>query len=568
MKKSPSERTRHVVAWMNKAEWDEVLDFLFSKDPQLQKHALHRISAWKVRFGHGTPVAVESTADLVRCQVLDRSGRLESDELVLLYGMALVRFVNLITERKQKGVARPLRRLLKIPEWIVNLRHELTHQRLPTLKSCREGCRFVLDWLLQEYWSRQLGSRLADDWDSQSEEEVDDEEWARRGEEELLARQKEIESHKKARELLVSYEREQRQTLEELVRQRAQHGLWPEPNTDLSWILAQIKHFAAESRSDTTLCVCMLVQDGFLIPTQEQLEFLDIDPSENFDPMAPCLPRVYLRLWQPLLKSLNFSFIHLLLEKLFAELAAKPGSHQGFYISAWIAEILLCNSTSSKARKTRMKDRIFTNRFPLRWQQLLTACTNAPCIATPYLLQLLEDMDKPLPPDTQRKLLRLCSIYTQGGCHDDDEDSLTDPDPAQPIYTVQSLKDGLLKGNTHSALRSPNHCCPPLAPPTQDLQEQLSAEALEERNFALHGSPWQVCTDKVNWKLYPLGQAPGQSGSPSCLMLENYSTLTIFDQQVELDKAPQHHNNSRSASDGLLWSHADLSKLKSGLKLF
>uniref|UniRef100_A0AAY4EIQ3 Ribosomal biogenesis protein LAS1L n=1 Tax=Denticeps clupeoides TaxID=299321 RepID=A0AAY4EIQ3_9TELE len=536
MKKSPSERTRHVVAWMNKAEWDEVLDFLFSKDPQLQKHALHRISAWKVRFGHGTPVAVESTADLVRCQVLDRSGRLESDELVLLYGMALVRFVNLITERKQKGVARPLRRLasnLKIPEWIVNLRHELTHQRLPTLKSCREGCRFVLDWLLQEYWSRQLGSRLADDWDSQSEEEVDDEEWARRGEEELLARQKEIESHKKARELLVSYEREQRQVR-------------------LLEVLAE-----------------MLVQDGFLIPTQEQLEFLDIDPSENFDPMAPCLPRVYLRLWQPLLKSLNFSFIHLLLEKLFAELAAKPGSHQGFYISAWIAEILLCNSTSSKARKTRMKDRIFTNRFPLRWQQLLTACTNAPCIATPYLLQLLlEDMDKPLPPDTQRKLLRLCSIYTQGGCHDDDEDSLTDPDPAQPIYTVQSLKDGLLKGNTHSALRSPNHCCPPLAPPTQDLQEQLSAEALEERNFALHGSPWQVCTDKVNWKLYPLGQAPGQSGSPSCLMLENYSTLTIFDQQVELDKAPHISNPNRSASDGLLWSHADLSKLKSGLKLF
>lgn len=57
------------------------------------------------------------------------------------------------------------------------------------------GCAFVLQWLQQEYWSRQLGSRLAEDWDSESEEEEDDESWARRREEELLNRQKEIENH-------------------------------------------------------------------------------------------------------------------------------------------------------------------------------------------------------------------------------------------------------------------------------------------------------------------------------------------------------------------------------------
>lgn len=43
------------------------------------------------RFGNSTPVAVESTANLVRCQVLDRTGKLEGDDLVLLYGMALTR---------------------------------------------------------------------------------------------------------------------------------------------------------------------------------------------------------------------------------------------------------------------------------------------------------------------------------------------------------------------------------------------------------------------------------------------------------------------------------------------
>uniref|UniRef100_A0A3B4WC84 LAS1 like ribosome biogenesis factor n=1 Tax=Seriola lalandi dorsalis TaxID=1841481 RepID=A0A3B4WC84_SERLL len=99
MKKRSSEKKRHVVAWVNKAEWDQVLEYLYSKDPALQRFALQRISAWKCRYASSCPVAVDCTADLVRCQVLDRSGQLDGGDLVLLYGAALVRFVNLITER-------------------------------------------------------------------------------------------------------------------------------------------------------------------------------------------------------------------------------------------------------------------------------------------------------------------------------------------------------------------------------------------------------------------------------------------------------------------------------------
>lgn len=49
-----------------------------------------------------TPLAVASTVDLIRCKLLDVTGGLGTDELRLLYGMALVRFVNLISERKTK----------------------------------------------------------------------------------------------------------------------------------------------------------------------------------------------------------------------------------------------------------------------------------------------------------------------------------------------------------------------------------------------------------------------------------------------------------------------------------
>lgn len=50
MKGKPAKKTRRVVAWMNKAEYDHVLEHLYSRDHVLQKHALHRISAWQGRY--------------------------------------------------------------------------------------------------------------------------------------------------------------------------------------------------------------------------------------------------------------------------------------------------------------------------------------------------------------------------------------------------------------------------------------------------------------------------------------------------------------------------------------
>ncbi|KAM9539502.1 ribosomal biogenesis protein LAS1L isoform 2-T2 [Salvelinus alpinus] len=585
MKKKTTEKKGHVVAWINKAEWDQVLEYLYSKDCALQKYALHRISAWKGRFAHNTPIAVESTADLVRCQILDRSGKLDADDLVLLYGTALMRFVNLITERQQGKIARPLRRLasnLKIPEWIVNLRHDITHRKLPTLKWCRKGCKFVLEWLQQEYWSRQLGSGLAENWDSQSEGE-DGEEELQRQEDELITRQKEIESYKKARELLISFEKEQFQTFEGFLEEDKQVSLWPEPSADMSWILAQIKHFALES---SEILTDALIEDGFMVPTIEQLVSLSVD---NSDPTAPHLPRVVLRFWLPLLKDLNSQlFIHLLLEKLFVELqqlSEDDQKHRSFYIAGWISEVILCNSNKNEyhyeskiQRKARLKDKIFMKRIQLRWQQLLAACLNAPCVATPHLLQqILEDMEHPMPLDTRQKLLRLSSIYTQGadsGCDPPMEHS------GQPsgIYTLESLHERLrVQSRRQVYMMHPGTVSDSrkaLPERTEDFQEHLSPDVLAERAAELRGSPWQVCTDKVQWKNYPLGKVPGQTEDPSCLMVDNFSTIMVFDQQVEMENATQHNAHAgvsmphRVTTDGLLWTHNDISKLKAGLQLF
>ncbi|KAM8755630.1 ribosomal biogenesis protein LAS1L [Acanthopagrus schlegelii] len=575
MKKKSSEKKRHVVAWLNKAEWDQVLEYLYSKDSALQRFALQRITAWKGRYANSTPVAVDCTADLVRCQVLDRSGQLDGDDLVLLYGAALVRFVNLITERQQGKTARPLRRLagnLNIPEWVVDLRHDFTHRKLPTLKWCQKGCKVVLEWLQQEYWSRQLGGGPNEDWESQSDGE-DEGIDQKHHENELIARQKEMETYKNARELLINFEKEQYQAFDGLPEDKEKSS-WPAPFADMSWLLGEIKQFALES---SDMLVDVLLEDGFLVPTVEQLETLGCDTCDNASPTEPRVPQTFMRFWLPLLKMLNSPFfIHLLLEKLFVELkqlAKEQNNHRAFYISAWISEVLFCNSNKFEfhfqtkvQKKARMKDRIFVNRIQLRWQQLLSACLDAPCISTPHLLQLiLDDMEHPLPLETRERLIQLCSIYTQTE-HSQFDTSLEQKQ--QPMYTLESLHEKLQLSWRHSHLQRS----------TADLERSMSsqeyqwADAQAEKAKSLRGSPWQVCVDKVLWKNYPLGKVPGQSDDPSCLMVENYSTMTVFDQQVELENNTTHNAPGVSApvrtADGLLWNHSDLNKLKSGLQLF
>uniref|UniRef100_A0A2D4LTT0 Uncharacterized protein n=2 Tax=Micrurus spixii TaxID=129469 RepID=A0A2D4LTT0_9SAUR len=89
--KAKLKRPRNVVPWQSKAEWDQVMVGLYCEDCQTQRDALDRVSVWKSRFGSKMPLAVECTADLIRCKLLDASGVLKSHELILTYGLALVR---------------------------------------------------------------------------------------------------------------------------------------------------------------------------------------------------------------------------------------------------------------------------------------------------------------------------------------------------------------------------------------------------------------------------------------------------------------------------------------------
>ncbi|XP_058147721.1 ribosomal biogenesis protein LAS1L isoform X2 [Dasypus novemcinctus] len=501
---------RIVVAWLSRAEWDQVMVYLFCDDHKLQRYALNRITVWRSRLGNDLPLAVASTADLVRCKLMDMTGGLGTDELSLLYGMALVRFVNLISERKTKYVKLPLKFLaqeVNIPDWIVDLRHELTHKKMPHINDCRRGCYFVLDWLQKSYWCRQLENSLRETWELEEDREDETDEEGQEENKDIVVEDitekkpepkddvkdaeqdvradrnnkdsKEVDAHwekalrrkelyEKVRELLVSYEEEQFKVLEEFRHLPQAIEMWNNLSPRVECILTELRGITLEN-SEAVLDA--FLDDGFLIPTFEQLAALQIDyedgqtevqRGEGTDPESHknvdlndiLVPKPFSQFWQPLLRGLHSqTFTQALLERMLFELPALGDSGiRPTYILSWIIELIVANTkTGRNARRfsashweVRRSWRLFSCPVSLDWPRVVESCLGSPCWASPQLLQLIfKAMGPVLPNEDQEKLLHICSIYTQSG-----QNSLVqEGSEASPIgkspYTLDSLYWGL-----------------------------------------------------------------------------------------------------------------------------
>ncbi|XP_072600787.1 ribosomal biogenesis protein LAS1L isoform X3 [Vulpes vulpes] len=622
---SPLWAQRIVVAWLSRAEWDQVTVYLFCDDHKLQRYALNRITVWRSRLGNELPLAVASTADLVRCKLMDVTGGLGTDELRLLYGMALVRFVNLISERKTKFVKLPLKFLaqeVNIPDWIVELRHELTHKKMPHLNDCRRGCYFVLDWLQKTYWCRQLENSLRETWELEEDREETDEEDQEEDKNivvddiveqrpepkdkgkgaELDVRvdgdsegSKEVDSHwekalrhkelyERARELLVLYEEEQFKVLEKFRRLPQAIKAWNNLSPPVECILAELKGITCENREAV---LDAFLDDGFLIPTFEQLAALQINYEGR--------------------------------------------NARRFSASQW------------EARKSW---RLFNCSASLDWPRVIESCLGSPCWASSQLLQLVfKAMGQVLPDEEQEKLLRICSIYTQTG----EKGLVQEGSEASPIgkspYTLDSLYWSLKPAGSIFGTEEPQqqeeqgslNDLKKDEKDEKDLEDQVeeeeeenddqkweeededdededededeeeedrmevgplsteeesptaeNARLLAHKRGALQGSPWQVSSEDVRWNTFPLGLMPGQTEDPAELMLENYDTMYLLDQPVlEQRLEPptcktgtlglscgvgsdncSNSSNGSSNLEGLLWSQGQLHGLKTGLQLF
>lgn len=80
---------------------------------------------------------------------------LEND-VRLVYSTAIIRFVNLISHLGQVELKhQPITAVAEkvgIPDWLVGIRHEATHAKMPSLAILRPGAELALKWLEENYW--------------------------------------------------------------------------------------------------------------------------------------------------------------------------------------------------------------------------------------------------------------------------------------------------------------------------------------------------------------------------------------------------------------------------------
>ncbi|KAG6585115.1 Ribosomal biogenesis protein LAS1L [Phytophthora cinnamomi] len=161
---------RNAVPWLDWAEWQDVHVGLFSSDPYAQQRAVSRVAAWRSRVQ--LPVAINATAQLVELHLHESMAQHHHHavgvssrshmELSLQYASTVVRCVNGLVDGSQKGVyataVSTLAQRIGIPLWVVDLRHESTHNQLPSLPVLRFAAQHLLAWLRANYWRAQEDS--------------------------------------------------------------------------------------------------------------------------------------------------------------------------------------------------------------------------------------------------------------------------------------------------------------------------------------------------------------------------------------------------------------------------
>lgn len=87
-------------------------------------------------------------------------GGLRSEmEIRLQYSMIVVRAINGLVDTSQQGVyadsVASIANRMDLPSWLVELRHDSTHNQLPSISVLQAASSQLLSWYVANYWSRQ-----------------------------------------------------------------------------------------------------------------------------------------------------------------------------------------------------------------------------------------------------------------------------------------------------------------------------------------------------------------------------------------------------------------------------
>ena len=138
-----------VVPWFNAIEWTTVKDYLSNGQLSLAKN---HILLWKSRTQklHG---GIETTLWLLDAILMHADEGAHS----LALSAAVNRFLNLVTHAGMQmfnmSKYYEVGEQLSIPRWIVDARHDASHNHMPNYEVLKSAATFSYKWLLINYWN-------------------------------------------------------------------------------------------------------------------------------------------------------------------------------------------------------------------------------------------------------------------------------------------------------------------------------------------------------------------------------------------------------------------------------
>ncbi|KAF4119613.1 ribosomal biogenesis protein LAS1 [Geosmithia morbida] len=128
----------------------------------------------------GCPHMIESTAQLTAAALADKKGQGRNEDgsgaassageyaARLAYSTAFSRFVTGLLDGQQDKIRKQsmysLAKTIGLPAAFVELRHQTTHEELPSTPKLRKAAVKAMDWIWEQYWSR-----LGDDYEPGAE---------------------------------------------------------------------------------------------------------------------------------------------------------------------------------------------------------------------------------------------------------------------------------------------------------------------------------------------------------------------------------------------------------------
>nr|XP_022293479.1 ribosomal biogenesis protein LAS1L-like [Crassostrea virginica] len=375
-----------VVPWKNKEEFKHVYEGIYSDEVRHKKQAMEKMLTWQSRAMDKLPIAIESTMTICRAcishlmAIQEQSLKDNYLKLVYEYSMAIIRFVNNVTELGQTRVHRmPLHKIagsFGIPSWIVEMRHNATHRSIPSLAELTAGADWILEWLREDFWDAQYNimEKLEpkETFNREKDEEVMDK---------VLKKYRDvnIKAIKSGEKLVNCY-------------------------SELLQLLERHK----------SKMLYIILKKGFFIPCVSQLEELGIRTEDVMNPTKLKIPDILGKLWGPLLNILHRKKLTSAFVQLMVTMVTDKENFQNYLLCSWLQKIITSNASGVHFEECNLragKRKLYKYRRHIPHRLLLQKLLRIPSVYTQNVIKLLLSLQTPpVSQTTKKKIYKLMDV--------------------------------------------------------------------------------------------------------------------------------------------------------------